>query len=76
MIKKNPSIKKKLDETLTLLEQDLFHPSLKTHKLKGKYKGYWSSSSGYDLRIIFEISEEENERVIDLHSVGTHDEVY
>jgi len=76
LIKTNPATKNKIDEALILLEKDIFTPSLSTHKLKGKLNGYWSSSAGYDLRIIFEISEEENEKVIILHSVGSHDEVY
>lgn len=76
LVRKNPLLKNKIDETIVLLEQDIFNPSLNTHKLKGKLNGYWSSSAGYDLRIIFEITDEANEKVILLHSAGTHDEVY
>ncbi|MBZ0202262.1 MAG: type II toxin-antitoxin system mRNA interferase toxin, RelE/StbE family [Ignavibacteria bacterium] len=76
LTKKNPSLKEKLEDTLLLLSRDITHPSLKTHKLKGKFSGLWSASWGYDLRIIFEISDDDNEKVIDLISIGSHDEVY
>lgn len=76
LIKKNPVLKEKLADTLLLLSQDLFHPSLKTHKLKGELEGLWSSSWGYDLRIVFEIKKIDGEKIIELLSAGSHDEVY
>ena len=38
--------------------------------------GLWACSAGYDLRIVFEIAKRNDEEVILLVSVGTHDEVY
>jgi len=76
LIKKNPSLKEKLADTLLLLSKDIFNPSLKTHKLKGEFEDLWSSSWGYDLRIVFEFKDIDNEKVIELLTIGSHDEVY
>lgn len=76
LIKKNPELREKLADTLLLLSEDINNPKLKTHKLKGELSGLWSSSWGYDLRILFEVLESENEKAIELITVGTHDEVY
>lgn len=54
----------------------MFSSSLKTHKLKGEFEGYWSCSVTYDIRIIFKIVKDESEDAILLLSIGTHDEVY
>lgn len=50
-----------------------FEPSLKTHKLSGRLKDYWSFSVEYDLRIIFYFSDKQKVVLID---IGTHKEVY
>ena len=76
ILKRNPTFAESIRETLTLLEADVFHPQLKTHKLKGKLQGSWACSVAYDLRIIFEIVEFENEEAILLQTIGTHKEVY
>jgi len=61
---------------LELLAEDAFHPQLRTHKLKGKPKGSWACSAGYDLRIVFKYVQHEETEAILLETVGTHDEVY
>ncbi|HMQ80264.1 MAG TPA: type II toxin-antitoxin system mRNA interferase toxin, RelE/StbE family [Ignavibacteria bacterium] len=76
IIKKNPELREKLADTLLLLKADIFNPVLKTHKLKGELKGLYSSSWGYDLRVIFELSGEDDNKVIEMITAGTHDEVY
>lgn len=76
LIKKNPELRDKLADTLLFLKADMFNPVFKTHKLKGSLKGLWSSSWGYDLRIIFELRETGDEKTIELITTGTHDEVY
>jgi mRNA interferase YafQ len=58
------------------LEEDAFHASLRTHKLKGEFENAWASSAGYDLRIVFELVDQEGAEAILLLSVGTHEEVY
>jgi addiction module RelE/StbE family toxin len=62
--------------TLVALQNDALDPRLGSHKLKGDLAGLWACSAGYDLRIVFEIAKRNDEEVILLVSVGTHDEVY
>jgi mRNA-degrading endonuclease YafQ of YafQ-DinJ toxin-antitoxin module len=51
--KARPEAADELRSALELLEENAFHPRLKTHKLSGQLKGSWAASAGYDLRIIF-----------------------
>lgn len=44
---------------------------LKTHKLKGRLKGFLSFSIGYKYRIIFELSQDK--KTAFFYSVGDHD---
>lgn len=46
-----------------------FDPRLKTHKLSGKLKDYYSFSIDYQTRIIFEFRDK---NIVWFHSVGTH----
>lgn len=36
-----------------LFRKDVFHPLLKTHKLKGRLRGHYSFSVNYNYRILF-----------------------
>lgn len=47
-----------------------FETRLKTHKLSGKLKDYYSFSLDYQTRIIFEIRDK---NTVWFHSVGTHE---
>jgi len=49
---KRPTLRAEIEQTLKLLAEDRFAPSLETHKLKGKLAGFWACSVGYDLRIV------------------------
>ena len=51
-IKKQPTLQNEFEQTLKLLQQDVFAPSLETHKLKGKLAGLWACSVAYNLRIL------------------------
>jgi mRNA-degrading endonuclease YafQ of YafQ-DinJ toxin-antitoxin module len=53
-----------------IFRKDPFDPRLKTHKLGGKLKDFWSFSIDYKHRIIFEFFDKET---IYFHSVGDHD---
>ena len=75
-IKKNPKLSDSLRNALKLLETDLFHPQLRTHKLKGSLGGSMACSVAYDIRIVFEIVSDQGEEKILLHTIGTHNEVY
>ena len=47
------SVKKKALKSEKLLRENLFHPSLRLHKLKGKLNESWSISLDRKYRIIF-----------------------
>ncbi len=51
---------------------DPFDPQLKTHKLTGRLKEYYSFSIDYQYRIIFEFVKKDT---VWFHAVGTH-EIY
>ena len=76
LARKHPQAASELQVTLELLAEDAFHPSLKTHKLKGKLAASWACSAGYDLRVIFQFVKHKGADAILLEGVGSHDEVY
>ena len=76
LAKKDSAFADDLRATLAVLEQDAFHPALKTHKLKGKLKHSWACSAGYDSRIVFQFVRYQDSDAILLEAVGSHDEVY
>jgi addiction module RelE/StbE family toxin len=55
-----------------LFRENPFHPSLKTHKLKGKYKKFYSYSVTRDYRVLFRFLDKN--KVI-FYDIGTH-EIY
>lgn len=63
---------KKIKRKLTLFFANPFNPQLKTHKLTGELKNYWSFSVNYNVRILFEFINKESVGLID---IGTH-EIY
>ncbi len=77
------AFKKRIKGTMDLearfwqkLEQftlDPFDPSLKTHKLSGKLKEFWSFSIDYDERVLFYFTEDGKAVFVD---IGGHDQVY
>lgn len=77
-VKRRATLRNDIEQTLKLLAQDTFAPSLGTHKLKGKLAGFWACSVGYDLRIVFDFVKIEcqPEDDVRLLEIGTHDEVY
>jgi addiction module RelE/StbE family toxin len=71
--KKLPEKIKNLAESREdIFQKDPFDPRLKTHKLKGALKKYYSFSITYSYRIVFHFKSD-NEIVFD--TIGTH-EVY
>jgi mRNA-degrading endonuclease YafQ of YafQ-DinJ toxin-antitoxin module len=74
--KRHTTIEDDLEAVLRLLEEDAFHPALRTHKLKGKLAGSWACSAGYDLRIVFQFVRHNGKEAILLQAAGTHDEIY
>lgn len=75
-LKANP---KAADDIQPVLEQpsaDAFHPSLRSHKLKGTLAGCRACSAGYDLRVVYEFVQHDGAEGILLLALGTHDQVY
>ena len=75
-LKKHPAAVTDLETLLECLAADPFAPALRTHKLKGALTGSWASSGGYDLRVVFQLTQHRGQPAVALQAVGTHDEVY
>ncbi len=73
-VKSRKEIEKLFWDTVEVFTNDPFHPSLKTHKLSGQLKNFWSYSIEYDLRVIF-FFEDNNSKAIFI-DIGSHNEVY
>lgn len=74
-LKLNPQLKELFKSTIIALEDNPFHSTLKTHKLKGRLSDCFASSINYDYRIVFKFCQFDN-NCIELLNIGTHDEVY
>ncbi len=75
-LKSRPGTAAAIEATLQQLFEDVYHPSLRTHKLRGPLAGCWACSAGYDLRIVFEFVQHEGTEAILLLALGTHEQVY
>ena len=75
-LKTHPDTADSIQATLEQLSADAAHPSLRTHKLRGPLAGCLACSAGYDLRIVFEFLQHDDQEAILLLALGTHDEVY
>jgi len=58
-----------IEEQIDIFRSDPFDSKLKTHKLSGGLKGFWSFSIDHRYRILFEFIEKE---VVLFHSIGDH----
>lgn len=72
LLRKNPQIKARVTERLSLFNNNPSHPSLRLHKLRGKMVTDWSIAIASDLRLIF-IYIEDGILLVD---IGKHEEVY
>lgn len=63
-------IKLKAEGKEKIFRKDPFDPRLRTHKLTGRLKEFWSFSVDHQHRIIFEFVSKDT---IWFHSIGTHD---
>lgn len=73
-VKKHPEMVAQYEKTLTLLEANPTHPSLRLHGLSGKLEGLYSVSINMSYRISLEFMIQED-TIIPV-DIGTHDEVY
>jgi mRNA-degrading endonuclease YafQ of YafQ-DinJ toxin-antitoxin module len=72
--KKHPDLLPIYKETLLLIELNIFHPSLRLHKLKGNLSNLFSISINMSYRITISIIIREN-AIIPI-DIGSHEEVY
>jgi mRNA-degrading endonuclease YafQ of YafQ-DinJ toxin-antitoxin module len=63
-------IKEKFEEKEIIFRSNPFDSSLKTHKLNGELKDYWSFSINYEIRVIFIFHDADTIR---LELIGDHD---
>lgn len=77
-VRNDSTLQVKIEQTLVKMQEDVFSPSLGTHKLSGNLHGLRACSCGYDCRIVFIIESDlqTQSEVIILLDIGTHDEVY
>jgi proteic killer suppression protein len=69
---KQPLLLKKIQKQLKNFKENIKHPSLRTHKLKGNLTNTWSISIEGNVRLIYTIKD--NEAIF--FKIGNHDEVY
>ena len=67
-----PLLFKKIQKQLKTFKENIKHPSLRTHKLKGNLANMWSISIEGNVRLIYTIKN--NEAIF--FKIGNHDEVY
>ncbi len=68
-------MKEAFKQTIRMLAEDPFHPSLKSHTLSGQLHGIWAARISYQHRILF-IFEQTTSGEILLIDIGSHEEVY
>ena len=78
IVKRLPFLQIKIDESIKLLEENIYDTRLQTHKLSGKLFGSMACSCGYDCRIIFKYFFNSESKVgnVLLITIGSHEEVY
>ena len=64
-----PSVRDIVRERETWFKRNCFDPRLKTHKLQGRLKNYWSFSLTRSHRVLFEFMDRE---VVGFIDVGDH----
>jgi mRNA-degrading endonuclease YafQ of YafQ-DinJ toxin-antitoxin module len=72
--RRHPELRRQYQKTLELLELNPHHPSLRLHKLEGRFQGLSSVSINMSYRIVIEMIVREHEIIF--VNVGTHDQVY
>ena len=73
-LKRHPQLKPQYAKTLTLLQANPQHPSLRLHALAGRFRGLHSVSINLSYRITLELLIQ-NQTIRPIN-VGDHDEVY
>lgn len=69
--KLDPQLQKETEYKIELFRNEQNNKNLEIHKLKGRFKGFYSFSVNYKNRVLF--SYNNNKTVALLHDVGDHD---
>jgi mRNA-degrading endonuclease YafQ of YafQ-DinJ toxin-antitoxin module len=72
-VRDNPTLEKRFWERVAVFKDDPFDPRLRTHKLSGSMRDWWSFSVDYDVRVVFSFVDANRVLLVD---IGTHEEVY
>lgn len=70
--KLNSKTKNETVEKIDIFLENPYAPALKTHKLTGKLKDFWSFSISYQLRILFRFCQD---NIVEFIDIGGH-EIY
>lgn len=73
-LRRHPELKQQYAKTVTLLEANPHHPSLRLHSLQGKHRGLHSVSINLSWRITIELLIKD--KTVTPINVGDHDDVY
>lgn len=65
---------KRVKKSISLFQEDIFHPLLHNHSLTGKFSGCRSLNAGGNLRLIFQ--EKKDYIEIIFLDLGAHSELY
>jgi mRNA-degrading endonuclease YafQ of YafQ-DinJ toxin-antitoxin module len=71
---KNPYLLNQYKKSLQLLEKNPYHPSLRLHKLKGRYQDYYSILINMKCRIMSDFIIRDDKVI--LLDIGNHDFLY
>ena len=70
---KDKKLATRIEKQILLFEENPKHPSLRTHKLSGKFQEIWSISITMNIRMVYIILDNDNALFV---KIGTHDQVY
>lgn len=71
--KQSLKIKEEFERRMKLFIEDIYSPTLNTHKLSGKLKDLRSFNISGDVRVVFDKSQKD---IIILIDIGSHSELY
>lgn len=71
--KKDRKLFEKIEKQIIFFESNPSHPSLRHHKLSGKYENVWSISITMSIRMTYILIDENTAYFV---QIGTHEEVY
>jgi addiction module RelE/StbE family toxin len=78
LVRKDPALRTRIEQTLGRMAADLTDRRLKTHHLSGQLAGLHACSVAHDCRIVFARQKKgkAEAEVLLLINIGSHEEVY